>query len=71
MTYNEKYNYGKLLLDFDDQLKLQIAYKTKKIFFISCFVSFESDMEWLHLIQHPVPGHISDSGQDQACTKLY
>ena len=69
MTYNEKYNYGKLLLDFDDQLKLQIAYKTKHIFLY--VVSFESDLEWLHPIQHPVPGHISDSGQDQACTKLY
>ena len=62
MTYNEKYNYGKLLLDFDDQLKLE-----KKLY----VVSFESDLEWLHPIQHPVPGHISDSGQDQACTKLY
>ena len=34
MTYNEKYNYGKLLLDFDDQLKLQIAYKTLKYFYM-------------------------------------
>ena len=62
MTYNEKYNYGKLLLDFNDLLKLE-----KKLY----VVSFESDLEWLHPVQHPVPGHISDSGQDPACTKLY
>ena len=49
LTYNEKYNYGSKT-HCEDTLLSTMNF------------SFESDMEWVHLLQHAVAGHLPDPG---------